>query len=320
MGRQDPKKAVNASRRGNTMLFLLAVLLSFTIWFIHNLSQDFSDIVTVNVRAVSNIEGRAQRSSEPVSVAARCTATGFRHISMSLRRKEVSVTMDRGDFAKGEGDFYLVDAPTLMKYSQAIFGDRVHPETFISAQVQFRFPAENHKKVPVQAVRLLSYRPQYMAVGPMVISPDSVTVYGDPRLLSGLDRVMTRQIVLSDIRGSVHGVVRLETPAGLRLSSDEVTYSLDVLRFVEIRAKVPVGVRNVPAGHRLSVLPSTADVVFRCMFPLSASPADRVELFIDWSDFAMSRSGRCVARYDALPEGVIEMEIEPEVFECLETL
>ncbi len=48
---------------GDTALFLLSVLLAFTVWFIHNLSQDYTDLVTVNVRASSNIEGRAALSS-----------------------------------------------------------------------------------------------------------------------------------------------------------------------------------------------------------------------------------------------------------------
>ncbi len=305
---------------GDTALFLLSVLLAFTVWFIHNLSQDYTDLVTVNVRASSNIEGRAALSSEAVSVAARCRATGFRHISLATRRREVTVTMVGSDFRHRDGDYYFIDAAALGKYAEEIFGNRVRVESFVSQGVSFRFQEENYRKVPVQAVRLLSYRPQYMASGPMVLSPDSVVVYGDPRILAGVERVFTRQISLSDIHGSLHGIARLEVPGGMRLSSKEVEYSMEVSRFVEVRSRVSVVVRNVPAGRKLSVLPSSAEVVYRCIFPMIQNPEGRTEFYVDYTDFAESRSGKCLVRHDALPQGVIEAVVTPEVFECIETL
>lgn len=306
--------------RGSTVLLLLSLLLSFTIWFIHNLSQEYSDLVTVDVRAVSNIEGRAARSSEEVSVTARCRASGFGHIGRSLRRRKVELHLDKADMQFREGDYYAVDASVLSRYATEIFGNRFVPEAILSQSILFRFPAENCKKVPVQAVKLLGFRPQYMAIAPMSLSPDSVLVYGNPRLLSGVERVMTRQISLSDIHGSVHGVVALENPGGVRLSGKEVTYSMDVTRFVELKARVSVGTRNVPAGRRLSVLPSSAEVVIRCIFPVASDPSDKLDLYVDYSDFIRSGTGRCIVRCDRLPEGVIGISMDPEVVECVETL
>lgn len=307
------------NRKRNYSLFLLSLLLSFTVWFIHNMSQEYSDIVTVNVWAESNLEGRAVRCAEPVSVVARCTAAGFRHLGAGLRRKVVTVTFDKGDMVHGKGDFYRVEASALGKYAPAIFGDFIHPDTYITPALQFRFPAENNKKVPVLPVNLVSYRPQYMAAGPVTISPDSVVVYGDPKLLSGIDKVFTKQISRTDVRGSLHGVIGLEAPAGVRLSDSEVTYSIEVYRFVELRTKVVIGTRNVPSGKRLSVLPSTAEVSLRCVFPLIGNPEDRLDAFIDYSDFAASKTGHCLARFDSMPEGVLSIDISPQVFECVET-
>lgn len=306
-------------RRRNTVLFLMSLLLSFTIWFIHIMSQEYSDLVTVNVWAESNIEGHTSRSSESVPVVARCTATGFRHIGLAKGKREVVVNIDKSDFVRSEACFYTVSGASLGKYASAIFTDQVRPESFITPSVTFRFPEQNNRKVPVQAVTTFSYRPQYMSGGPVVLSPDSVVVYGDPRLTAGIDKVLTRQIVRKDLHGGVHGVVRLEAPSGVRLSEQEVIYSMDVCRFVELRTKLQVGTRNVPSGQRLSVLPSSAEVTFRCVFPLISNPEDRFELFIDYEDFAASKSGHCLARYDELPDGVISLEIRPEVFGCVET-
>ena len=306
--------------RFNLLAFLLAVFLAFSVWLIHNLSQNYSDLVTVNVWAVSNIEGRAARSAEPSAVVARCSASGFRHRGLQLRRREVELVIDRSELVRGEGDSFSADASVLGRHAQAIFGERVHPDVFLSPVVQFRFPEENHKKVPVRAVSVLGFRPQYMATGPVVVSPDSVVVYGDPRLLASVERVHTRQISLSDIHGSVHGVVRLDAPGGLRLSETEVTYSLEAARYVEIRSRAAVEVRGAPSSRRLSVLPSSVDVVFRCVFPLISDPVGRVGFYVDYPDFVESRYGKCLVRVDPLPDGVIEVTTEPELVECIETL
>ena len=91
-------------------------------------------------------------------------------------------------------------------------------------------------------------------------------------------------------------------------------------RYVEVRRSVPVTVRNAPAGKNLSVYPSTADVLFRCVFPTASDRTSEVQFYIDYEDFQNSQSGKCVARTDDLPPGVLSWSITPEVFDCVEDL
>ena len=58
--------------------------------------------------------------------------------------------------------------------------------------------------------------------------------------------------------------------------------------------------------------------MYKCSFPLSVDPSDKVYFYIDYHDFEKSIGGRCVAHSSAIPEGVIEYSIEPEVFDCVE--
>ena len=190
-------------------------------------------------------------------------------------------------------------------------------DTFISEDLEFSFPEETYKKVPVRPVLTVDFEPQYMALKPLTLQPDSVLVYGEPSRLENVTSVQTKPLELTELRSSVHGKVRLEAPSGVRLSHQESIYSMEVSRFVEIRSEERIGTRNVPANVDLAVLPSTATVVFRCVFPLTADPAGKAKFFIDWRDFNGSRTGRCVARCEGLPDGVIDYVITPEVFDCL---
>lgn len=305
---------------GDLAAFVFSFLIAFSIWLIHNLSLNYSNTMSVPVVAECNIEGHANVSSNSSVIVARCRTSGFSLLRNSRVRKRdaVRIRFERKDMHLKEGEIFYIGAGELGGYVGDIFGDDVRLESFVSEIVQFRFPYENHKRVPVEAIQVVSFRPQYMAMGQIRLQPDSVTVYGEPFHLQHIDRVSTRTINLTNLRSSAHGVVKLESIAGIRLSDSEVNYSLDVTRYVEIGAEAVISLRNVPAGVRLSVYPSTAKVVYRCAFPLSVDPTENVRFFIDYTDFENSRGGKCVPRVSGIPEGVISYTIIPEVFECIE--
>jgi hypothetical protein len=151
----------------------------------------------------------------------------------------------------------------------------------------------------------------------MKVVPDSVTVYGEDARLAVVDEVVTKSMSLSDLHKNKGGVVQLVAKPGLRMSENEVTWSLDVVRYVEVRSKVNIAVHNVPRGTSFSVYPSTAEAVFRCQFPAKGDPSERCEFYVDYNEFLASYTGRCVARCDKLPPYVIDWRLEPETFDCM---
>ena len=304
-------------------VFLLSLLLAFSIWISHNLTLQYSSVVSVPVIARSNIEGHSAESSNTSPVVARCRTTGYRLLKKNRmsRRGQLYVYFSPDDLHPDEGDVYYITSNELSGYFSEIFGDNVQLESFVSSRVQFRFPEENHKTVPVQAVSVTGFKPQYMARGPMKITPDSVIVYGEPLQLQNIDRVVTETITLQNLSAGAHGMARIEPPRGsVRLSVDEVSYALDVTRYVEVRREVKVGTRNVPAGRDLTVYPSVTDVVFRCVFPLASDPTEGISFYVDYNDFVHSINGRCVPRDSGLPSSVIDYTVEPGVLECIESV
>ena len=302
----------------NWVKFLLCVLLSAGFWLTLNLSRGYVAIVSVPVVAVSNIEGRAAQSTSEATATAQVQASGFRHFALGRKHKRaVRVEFAATDFRHTQGEWFTISNASLYRYASQIFGDDVSVEAFISEDLSFSFPEEGFRRVPVQPVLDISYEPQFMALGPMTLQPDTVLVYGDPARLKKLDQILTKPLELHDLRSSVHGKVRLEAPTGVRLSHTEAIYSMEVTRYVEVRSEVKIGARNVPARTNLAILPSTATVVFRCIFPTSSDPASDAQFYIDWRDFSSSRTGRCMVRCDGLGSNVIDYTVTPEVFDCV---
>ena len=69
-------KTLNINGR-DWVVLLLALLLAFSIWMIHNLSLRYNDYMSVPVIARCNIPGHADVSSGKTEVTARCRTTGY---------------------------------------------------------------------------------------------------------------------------------------------------------------------------------------------------------------------------------------------------
>ena len=301
-------------------VFLLSLLLAFGVWMLYNMNQSYSATLRSRVYLKSNLPGYFPRSSDPVTVEARCRASGYDLLRnrRRMRRKSVTVQVDPDQLAPdGEGRFVL-SSNALSAHIGELFGSEVRLESFIAPSYAFSFPQEYHKTVPVIPVSYLTFRPQYMLRDGLRLQPDSVIVYGEPAYLESIERIYTRRIAANNLQASQVGSIKLESPRGIRLSESEVGYSIDVVRFVEVRKTVSLSARNVPAGKDLSIYPSTAEALFRCVFPPTSDRTGEVQFYVDYEDFLHSVSGKCVARTDALPAGVISWTLQPEVFECVE--
>lgn len=300
-------------------IFIFSLLLAYGIWLIHNLTLYYTEVVSIPVRAVCRIDGHSGISSNDALVQCRCRITGFNLISFAGKRKKpVTVRFSAQDMHRGGGDVFYVTNADLDKYTSQIFGGRVKLETYLSDTLTFRFPVENHKKVPVAVESSITFASQYMGTGPIAIEPDSVTVYGEPYHIDAIDRVFTEPVRLKNLRSSARGEVRLCRVKGVRLSDESVKYSVGVTRYVEFSSTLQVYCRNIPGGRSLTVYPPAAEVRFRCAFPISADPAESVRIYVDYNDFRNSLGGQCIPKVDGIPEGVLDVRIEPDVFDCVE--
>ena len=302
------------------IVFVLSIALAFLVWFLVNMSQEYSGTISVPVVAQCNIEGHGPESSNTVLVSARCRTEGFRLVREYSRRerKVVKVKFNKADLRRTGTDVYSVIGGAKNSYVDQFFGEDAQVEAFITDTLSFIFPVENHKKVPIDVPLSVSCRSQYMQSGPFRTIPDSMTVYGPEERLAAVEKVVTSRLTLSDLNSSQHGLLKVTPIKGVRMSADEISYELPVSRYVELSASVPVGVMNAPSGRTLQVYPPTAQVYLRCAFPIVKDPLASFKLYVDWKDFSSSLSGRCAPRVQRLPAGVLEYQVEPEVFDCIE--
>lgn len=306
--------------KNSIAVIILSVVASLLIWLLTNLAQQNTDIVSVPITVSSNIPGHTLTANEQVIIVAAVSANGYKLISLSARHDPRTVTIDQSHLQHKEGDFYTIESGSLFRYVSDIFGAGVTVQSFITSSLTLRFPEENYKVVPVVPVHVVHYKPQYMSMGQMRVKPDSVIVYGEPSRIEAINQVYTKPVSLRGVRRSVSGVVSLDVPGATRLSDQDVTYSMDVTRFVEVRSLADVSTINVPAGHSLTVLPSRVEVYCRYVFPLGSATVEEPKLYVDYKEFALSKTGKCVIHVGQMPSGAISAVTSPLVCDCIESV
>ena len=294
-------------------VFLLSLLLAFSIWIIHKLSLEYNVYLKVDVVAVSNIEGHSEYSTSSTEVMARCRTSGWRILYAYMTRDNaVYVNFPSSVLQKESDERYYITSEKLHEFADQIFSNSVSVEYFVTDKVSFRFQKEVHKRVPIKAVTSLSFEDQYIPENPLVLVPDSVPVYGDQMHLDALDYVTTATIKQADIDEDFSGMISLTPINGMRFSLNEVHYMMDVSRYLEVVKKgVPVTVLNAPSGKDYITDPQVVDVVMKVHFPLKSDPKKEVVVVANYDDLSSSISGKVILRPMSLPVGVIGYEINP---------
>lgn len=298
---------------------LLAFVLTFFVWVIHNLTLEYSAPVQLSVRISTDKEGYQSSSVSNEQLLFRCTATGYSLIRMrGLVRDHSSIDLfleDKYLHPAGDEDFFVNISEIREKLLSAI-GEDVSVEFFETEKLSFHLPREEFRKVPVRAMASVSYKSQYMPVGGIVLSPDSVLVYGSEVELEGVTEVRTSTIFLRGISKREQGFARLEPVGGLRLSHSSVVYSLDVKRYVENTGLVDVEIRGVPKGKSVILIPSQVEIVYRFPFDNRSRRRGAPVLYVNYED-CVNSSGSVIPKISEEGLEILDYRLNPRLVECI---
>ena len=311
-------KALNISGR-DWVILTLSLLLAFSVWIIHNLSLKYNANLSAKVIAICSLDGHENVSAATAEALARGRATGYNIIESYIKaRRPVKVEFNPSVMQRYDSERFFVTGDKLVEYSHLIFGEDITVDHYISDTLFFRFPSVNHKKVPVVPVSILTYKGQYMARGPLDMTPDSVVVAGDPYLLETVKQVYTTPIRHFEISENISGLAGIEPIKGVNIQAKEVYYSMDVVRYVEFVSEVHVEAVNVPAGKAMMIFPSVVTLRMRCEFPLMDDAEGQQTVYVDYNDFKTSLGGNCPVRVKNLPKGILSYDVEPVSVRCVE--
>ncbi len=308
--------------RRDWAILLISLMLSCFLWALHVLSLDYSAFLQYRVRVTTDMVGYSPTAVADEILLVRGKAAGY----YILKAKgfqggpmNLEITVDKSLLTHRSDDSFILSVQTIREKVMEALGEHIAVDFFDTETLTLRFVRQSYRCVPVTVVSNLTFKPQYMQVGDIRINPDSVYVYGSEEELLQITEIKTEPVSLQGLDATANGFVNLDGPKGFKLNKEQVGYSIQVERYVEVSEIQKVAVLNVPARKSLVTLPS--EVRVSCRIPFGAKQGaffNTLSVSVDYRDVVESRNAKLipkVANGSKIP--IYEYEIIPPVVECI---
>jgi hypothetical protein len=241
-------------------IILTTILLGIFVWLTVNLNGQYQISLDAPLTIDGIQPGVAIRSSVPRALELRFRGDGWRLAALMLGagpRLRIPLT----SLEPGHPTISINDVVERISLARGVQLIDINPDT-----VLILFDKRTEKRLPVVPDVMLSYRDGYGQVGPVIVSPESITIYGAATVLEGISAWHTAPARFEDVKNP------LEEDVNLAISSDHVLESsattvkirVNVQPFAEQTfAHLPVEIRALPPNRDVIFIPPKVDVVVR---------------------------------------------------------
>lgn len=323
--RPGPLNKLWSKMGGDVFILLFSLFLAFFMWSMHRFTLEYSSMFEYRVNLASNLEGRSKSAESHNALVVRGQTSGFYIIQQQLGKwfggESVDIFMDARWLRSSDGskDLFSVAGNEMKQLVQDALGPDFKLESIASDTLYFTFPRQAYKKVPVVPVYEITYEPQYATTMPVAIRPDSVLIYGEASKLAQIDSVFTQKIRRKMVNAPVQGVVQLQPVNGVRYSTKELFYAIDVQRYYESIYDVKVSPVNTPQHEsRFIFYPQNVSVTYRAVYGGKPLKASDFSVKADFSEREQC-NGREIIKLRCTvskPAGVFSVKVEPKYVEC----
>jgi hypothetical protein len=230
----------------------ICVFIAFIFWLVISLTTK-EHSVTKPVEVSYVVSEDKVLLSPPTNMAeATISGPGWELMWSNFFQPTIKVSLYRGP--RDSKVITQVDISALV--SKALYSTETNLDKLIFLPVTLQTEDKTEKRLPVRPLVSINFAEGYQARYPLVVEPDSVTVWGAPSILDSLSFWPTDSLQLEDVDNSFQRIISLGEASGeLKLALKEVTISQKVEVFTEKELYVRVEVVNPPAKDSFSIFP-----------------------------------------------------------------
>ncbi|MFI3295474.1 MAG: hypothetical protein R3Y19_05595 [Rikenellaceae bacterium] len=233
--------------------FLPFLLVALVLWYISRLGYEYTTTITLEVEIVPDFQGQVWIEQNSLEFEATVKGEGREILLNQLSlRGGLSVLTSELTFNKiANTSLYTIEASSMQKAIQlqspalSILDLHDIPQVNIS-------PLES-KTLPIKSNIDLSCESQFMVLGDLMLSIDSIEIKAPKIILDTLFEIQTQHITLEDLNSSVSGIARLLLPDYAIAKAQNVQYKASVVGYTEIEMTLPIEVKNKPSDMALAL-------------------------------------------------------------------
>lgn len=261
-------KAFLRQKWEEVLVFFAFLLLSFGIWMLQGLQQDYEIEIAIPVKYRNVPPGLYLSGMETETIKARIKDKGtvLMNYSFGHRFTPVEIDFRKLDIRSEEqgqvsipGKDIEADIQKQLITSTALLG-------FTPNQIELSYSKRVHKEIPVLFDGTVIYEPGFQLSGEISVTPSSVTVYASKEILDTVSGIKTVYTEVKNVKKSFEKTVGLAGIEGLSFEPGQVKITVPVDEYIEKSLDVNVECVGIPDGYRVRLLPHTVKV--NCNIPM----------------------------------------------------
>lgn len=248
----DPRRYIPRVPPENRGELAICIFIAFLFWLIVSLTtKDHS--VTKAVEIEFSV-GEDEVLIEPLTATAEATISGpgWELMWSNVFQPVIKVAYHRNS----SGSKVVNQVELSAKVTEALYSNETSLTQLIFLPIILKVEPKDNKRVPIVSKVNFEFQQGHSPKSELVLSPDSVTVWGATSLLESLEYWPTDTISITDVKESIQRTIKLKKgQQGLRPAIREVSLSQEVEVITEKSFYVPVQVINPPAQDSFSIFP-----------------------------------------------------------------
>jgi hypothetical protein len=315
MGRVTNSRKIALNKK--LLIFFFFLLLSVIFWFITALSKNYNASISYPVRYIKLPEDKVLVSNPPDKLILSVNAQGYTLLRYKLTSKILPIIFDVNSFrlnripGKDSLNVYILTSLARNRIARQLSSDiellEIAPDTLI-----FSFAEVIHKKLPVVPRYEIIFDKQFMQVGPVELSQDSVLASGPENILDTLQVAFTRKKVFRNANKTLEDNFNLLEIDKIAFSKEEIKVRIPVEKFTEASLNVPVRVINLPDNLVMKLFPPEIQVTCRVGLSDYEVTASRYFLaVVDFKEIDASPGGKLPVHLLEVPAYVQSVSFHP---------
>lgn len=288
-------------------IIFLSFIFSLVIWISVSLSKEYYYSIEIPLKFIGLKEGIGVSGNIPETLELKVKGIGWKLFSFKVSENvffNITAPKDTGRTSLRLMNF-IVENTWLPSDIQVI---DINPPMIIAS-----FDKAIFKTVKVSSGLKLDFKEGFGLAEPIKFHPDSVSVYGSYRTLSGIDNIITEEKIFSKLDRTLTENFKLKVNELIAVSPSEVKGNLNVQRIVDKElSNIEIIVNGLPNDRDVTLIPSALKVIIRGGIDIiNKYSASDINVMVNYNEILRDSTGAIIPIIK-LPENCELISIQPD--------
>ncbi len=266
---------VKQFKNRNIFVFLIFVIISSFLWFLNAINKEHDTEMKIPYK-FENLPAKANISKDsPSDLTVLIHGHGYNLLREKIEQVKLPVVINFADkenpvvFHRNENNplTSYVLTTDLIPFLSIRFGSNIQVTGVKPDTLFFDFAESYSKKVPVIVNPIYSINKEYILTGSLIVTPDSVFIYGPKHITDTVKFVTCASSDLGLIGESHIKEIKIDAIKELSFSKSKVLINIPVEKYTETSIEVDIATANFPDSLKYQLIPNKVTISYKV--PLS---------------------------------------------------